>query len=292
MIELKCPNCYSALTLIKEPDIELEKCIRCHGVFLDKGELNLYTSGRSITVELNLSDYNYVEQDKRICPKCSISMRKVQLMNYSGIVFDFCDNCNGFFLDNLVDDQIHDYLRNTRCDKYAETLREYKEDLLVRVDIEKGYSPIYGNDSIQTGLTPRNYIVISVFYKSPLNIDLLITPENILFKIGKILFSKRYIEAYSGDKDFDDSFNIHTNNESLFRSYINQSVINKTMDFIKSSPKLYNRNGNIHFYDNKITYREGAYSDIPAYKDDENTKFVINSLIDIVKQINKTLYNK
>jgi len=35
---LKCPNCKSNMNKIKEPDLTIERCESCGGVFLEKGE--------------------------------------------------------------------------------------------------------------------------------------------------------------------------------------------------------------------------------------------------------------
>ena len=44
---LKCPRCASAMIKVPLEQVKIDRCTSCGGVFLDKGELELLTHGKS-----------------------------------------------------------------------------------------------------------------------------------------------------------------------------------------------------------------------------------------------------
>ncbi len=102
MATLACPSCYTAMQEIAEPDISIDQCPKCEGIFLDKGELNILAAVMSRDVEYFPIDEELHKNTfpTRICPKCSNqAMRKINLLTLSDLIFDFCPTCEGFFLD-------------------------------------------------------------------------------------------------------------------------------------------------------------------------------------------------
>lgn len=288
MKDLFCPNCQTILETIKEPDFEYEKCPNCLGIFLDKGELNLLTIGQSGNIELSFvnqetDDKNY---NNRICPKCNVEMQLVKLGQYSEIYFDFCTKCNGYFLDNSKEGEINNYLKSFTNTKSEEEFRNYINGILVRVDIEEGHGALGTNNKVlTTKYVIENYLLISAYYKNPLNIDLYMTQEGLIFKMLKMLFRNKNIAIHSGNKEFDAIFNIHATDYLKFQKHFNETVLKRILRFVERAPKAYTTHGKLLFYDDKVTYREGPYNGIPAYKDNEKFDWIISDLVGISNSV-------
>ena len=90
--------------MVKEeyPDITIDVCSNCQGVFLDKDELNSLATGLASDIEFCSAGHK-VDNDKfpiRNCPKCEEHpMIKVDMLRYSDTIFDHCETCGSFFLD-------------------------------------------------------------------------------------------------------------------------------------------------------------------------------------------------
>lgn len=279
-----CPNCQTGLETIIEPDIEYEKCPNCLGIFLDKDELNVLMTGHSGNIELSFVNQETDDKNNnhKICPKCNIEMQLVKLGQYSDIFFDFCNKCNGYFLDNSKEGQINNYLKSFTNTKSEEEFRNYINGILVRVDIEEGHGALGTNNKVlTTKYVIENYLLISAYYKNPLNIDLYMTQEGLVFKLLKLLFSNQNNEINSYYKEFDAIFKIHTTDHLKFQKHFNEKTLKRILRFVERAPKVYNSFGKLLFYDNKVTYREGPYNGIPAYKDDEKFDWIMNDLAGI-----------
>ncbi len=285
MSELICPDCNTQFNTIHNPDIVYEKCPRCLGIFLDSGELNQFVIGNSsIDVELTYSipDKSDNKLSSRLCPKCRKEMLSVQLLNASGIFFSHCDSCKGFFLENLKIDKFNDYLSSITEHKCFEEYRDYIKDTLVRVDIEKGYSLSVSRGN--TVYNPQNCILVKAYFKSPLNIDLCISKENLYFKIAK-LFQISTKDSHVENLNFDNYFKIYTSDEQKLNKIFNYNLTSQIMEFVKSSPRLYKTEGTLIIYDNCIIYKEGPYANIPRYQDNSAFNRIMDNLVDIAQQI-------
>lgn len=286
MKSLICPGCQSILETFKEPDIEYEKCPNCNGLFLDKGELNILATGHSCDVELSFINFEQkAGYNQKICPKCKTKMERVTLGLYSYIYFDICRNCHGYFLDQSKEERINFYLESITQDQSSERYRAYVHNVLVRVDIKMGINSIISNgEMLETGYKGHNYLIISAFYKRPLDIDLFISQEGFVFKIIKMLFGNHKIELYTPDKKFNNLFKIHASSEIKMNLFLSNAIL-KILEFVEKSPKAYNLHGKLIFYDDRVTYKEGPYTDIPVYRNNENFNSIINDLAAIASII-------
>ena len=284
----KCPTCSSSFVIVKEPDIEYEKCPTCQGVFLDEGELNLIATGLAGDVELfyikiDEKDENY-EQKK--CPKCQVLMQKAQFGNYSNIFFDYCTECSGSFMNVSKEKQINDYLRTINTDQLDEKYREYVNKILVRVDIEKRnlgstrQSLIMSHDG-----RGEDYLIITAYYKKPLDIDLIVSQESVLFRITKLLMRNDFGDMQTGDKEFDTHFKIHATDEVKLMTHFTEIVTSSITEFIKKSPTVYGTHGKIKFLDDRVVYREGPYTNPPVYRDNTNFYTIIQDLVELARLI-------
>ncbi len=287
MSEFICPDCNTQLVTIHNPDIAYEKCPKCLGIFWDSGELNQFVTGNSaIDVELtySIADKFDNKHSSKLCPKCKKGMQCVQLLNVSGIFFSHCESCKGFFLENLKIDQFNNYLSSITEHKCREEYRDFIKDTLVRVDVEKGYGLSVNRGN--TKYNPQNLILVTAYYKSPLNIDLFISKENVYFKIAK-LFQISTKESHVENLTFDNYFKIYTSDDQKLNSIFDYNVTSQIMEFIKSTPKLYKIAGTLLIYDNRIVYKEGPYADIPRYQDNSNFNKIMDNLVNLAQQIQK-----
>jgi Zn-finger nucleic acid-binding protein len=283
---LKCPNCSGSFVIVKEPDIEYEKCPTCNGVFLDEGELNLIATGLAGDVELYYIKTDEDEEDEdyqqKKCPKCQVLMQKAQFGNYSNIFFDYCNECSGSFLNVSKEKQINDYLRSITTDQLDEEYRDYVNSILVRVDIEKRclassrQSLIISHDG-----RGDDYLIITAFYKKPLNIDLIISQENLLFRITKMLVRNDFGDMQTGDKEFDKHFKIHATDEVKLMTHLTEIVTSSITEFIKKAPTVYGIHGKLKLLDDRVIYREGPYTNSPVYRENTNFYTIIQDLVEL-----------
>ena len=99
-----CPTCQAKLHKEKFEGVEIDHCLTCGGVWLDHGELDRLVDRRDRLVEFTSVDHDSgIHGDnhpKRHCPHCNKVMKKVDLLEEnSGIIYDYCPACEGFWLD-------------------------------------------------------------------------------------------------------------------------------------------------------------------------------------------------
>lgn len=101
---MRCPTCHTELHEERFKRVKIDRCPTCMGLWLDQGELNRLVDRRDKMVEFMSIDHDSgIHGDshpKRDCPHCQETMRKVDLLEEeSGVIYDYCPNCKGFWLD-------------------------------------------------------------------------------------------------------------------------------------------------------------------------------------------------
>ncbi len=98
-----CPACKSDMIVVEHERIELDYCVKCHGVWFDAGELELLlgTLGLDSAVEflgdiLEAGEAETTEK-KRRCPLCRQKMKKVNLE--TEVLVDVCPQGEGVWFD-------------------------------------------------------------------------------------------------------------------------------------------------------------------------------------------------
>lgn len=113
---MKCPRCETPTTVREVGDAKLDVCTTCQGMFLDRGELNkvaVPTDGDLEYATVDLDSFDHADRfGPTTCPRCeSERMKKVEFNIHTHIVLDFCERCQGFWLDGRELDRINDEVR-------------------------------------------------------------------------------------------------------------------------------------------------------------------------------------
>jgi Zn-finger nucleic acid-binding protein len=102
---MKCPVDKSVLMVVEHRKIELDYCLKCSGVWLDAGELELLISVLR-SEGANLSDSDLLApnkspslQAKRRCPICGRKMDKIWMGNSPKVLIDSCPEGDGLWFD-------------------------------------------------------------------------------------------------------------------------------------------------------------------------------------------------
>jgi Zn-finger nucleic acid-binding protein len=102
---MKCPVCKLSTAAVEFDKIELDYCAVCHGVWFDRGELELLldTLTRGTTRELVNSlmqrPQQNVSEKSRKCPICRRVMRKIDIGSGQEIIIDVCNAGHGLWFD-------------------------------------------------------------------------------------------------------------------------------------------------------------------------------------------------
>ncbi|MBN1698286.1 MAG: zf-TFIIB domain-containing protein [Spirochaetales bacterium] len=101
---LSCINCPSEkMEKVQcEKTITIDRCPRCGGIWLDKGELiDLFTVSDFYIKHLDTSEQKTVEmkEGNRQCPRCRIALQHMKNNKAPEVNIDRCPTCKGVWLD-------------------------------------------------------------------------------------------------------------------------------------------------------------------------------------------------
>ena len=102
---MKCPVCKLSTAAVEYDKIELDYCSVCHGIWFDRGELELLldTLARGTTRDLvnNLMQRPQlkVPEKSRKCPICRRVMGKIDIGSNRQIIVDVCSAGHGLWFD-------------------------------------------------------------------------------------------------------------------------------------------------------------------------------------------------
>jgi Zn-finger nucleic acid-binding protein len=101
-VKLFCPKCPNVkLNEKKIAETSVHECGCCSGIWLDKGELN--TIAHPVEGDLEYCSKENIQEDRvseYLCPVCkNTKMKKVNFVTYSEISMDYCEKCEGLWLD-------------------------------------------------------------------------------------------------------------------------------------------------------------------------------------------------
>jgi hypothetical protein len=102
---MKCPVCKVSTTVIEHNKVELDYCSICHGIWFDRGELELLldtlTGGSAVKFVNGLvqGPQQKVAEKTRKCPICTKSMAKVCIGSGQELIIDACKAGHGLWFD-------------------------------------------------------------------------------------------------------------------------------------------------------------------------------------------------
>jgi Zn-finger nucleic acid-binding protein len=102
---MKCPVCKVSTTAVEHDKIELDYCSVCHGIWFDRGELELLLdtmaggTTRELVKSLMQKPQQQVAEKNRKCPICRRSMRKIDTGSNREIIIDVCNSGHGLWFD-------------------------------------------------------------------------------------------------------------------------------------------------------------------------------------------------
>ena len=97
---MKCPACDAMLVVLEHEMVEVDYCLRCRGVWLDAGELELLFGGaEACTAFLSGGHPAQTHEKSRNCPRCGRRMTKEATPGQEPICYDRCPRQHGLWLD-------------------------------------------------------------------------------------------------------------------------------------------------------------------------------------------------
>jgi Zn-finger nucleic acid-binding protein len=111
---MKCPRCRRELVSETVQGEKIDACMSCRGLWLHRHQLNRLLPESGGDVELCSVDSRYPVSgpNEIICRECeNVKMKKVNFLEYSDIVMDYCPQCGSFWLDRKELGKMHGYLK-------------------------------------------------------------------------------------------------------------------------------------------------------------------------------------
>jgi len=291
MSDYNCPNCNINMKDVDEPDILYERCPKCEGIFLDKDELNTLVTGMSGDIELASIDMDNHKDifGTRKCPKCdNVDMRKINLLRFSNILYDYCPECEGFFLDKNELDTTNVEVAKLTENEITDEFRKNIDNFLVRGDVIPSLT-LGGNMFRQTtGMLkaePVLYYRICVYYPQPLDFDVNLFKEKLTFKFGKLFGINKQQDIKTGHDEFDSFFVIQSDNKEKALNMFNNELIEEIIKFKKNPIAVIDKSDSIELNSEGIFYLEGPYSKTEKLNFEEESKQIVKYMVSIASKI-------
>jgi Zn-finger nucleic acid-binding protein len=288
MANLICPSCKSEMTTQEDPDITIEKCPDCGGVFLDKGELNALATGLSGNIEYCSIDKEHHPDDiaTRSCPKCAhAQMHKVNLLRFSDIIFDFCRECEGFFLDKEESRRMNEELDKLAPDRKSEEFRDYLNERLVRIDRVDDVGLFEAPAGIATAAVKSSYIKVTVFHREALPVAFRVHKEKWTARLAKAVHLFQGHDIPTGDKEFDSTFCIEGEDEEAILHALTPSFRDAALAFVRARPSIISHHGSLEISARRITYVEGPYATGAVHDLVEQADAVVRGMVALSEAI-------
>lgn len=124
---MKCQICNNTITPVKKDDLEMLQCETCNGFWIKKGSLNKLIKHRAGDVEFSSIDH-HMHHDTHGIMKCVYcddqAMIKVNFIEYSDIILDYCEECGAFWIDNGELDKMQAYIQSIEQNNAKPTILE------------------------------------------------------------------------------------------------------------------------------------------------------------------------
>ncbi len=123
---MNCPFCNNPLVILELNQVEIDYCTRCHGIWLDNGELELLLKNtQEKTQLLNSFSDNKISDEKILkCPICRKKMEKVTSGIDNKVTLDKCKKDHGIWFNEGELEQVVEMGRLDKQDKIINLLKE------------------------------------------------------------------------------------------------------------------------------------------------------------------------
>ena len=120
---MNCPRCNSALKIETHKGIEVDRCPKCEGMWLDYHELD-QLEDTVLDIDPTKGTMFFSSQGSELaCPKCQEEMKWFRYRHYN-LELDFCEAEHGFWLDKgeekrvleIMDQRIKDLKRSASAE--------------------------------------------------------------------------------------------------------------------------------------------------------------------------------
>jgi len=97
---MDCPVCKEPMVVIEHASVEVDYCMKCQGVWLDSGELELLMGDPNACDEYLCGGEPIGNKEaKRRCPICGKKMEKATSKGPEPVVYDRCPRGDGLWFD-------------------------------------------------------------------------------------------------------------------------------------------------------------------------------------------------
>lgn len=131
---MKCQVCEGDLKDKEIEGVAIIKCDKCKGFWVHGGDLNKLIKHKRGDVEKSSIDHHF-HQDSHSSLKCHYcedsAMRKINFINYSDIIMDYCEDCGSFWIDGNELEKMQ---------KYIDELEKNDKDTIVEIVMNFIYS--------------------------------------------------------------------------------------------------------------------------------------------------------
>ena len=291
---LLCPHCATQMEHVVDADIATDVCPSCRGCFLDCSELNELATGLAGDIEFRSSAWTsllhavdgFIPSDdfpERHCPVCTQSMKKIGLVMYPDIVFDYCEQCESFFVDAGEVKAMNRKLKELAPGGLSEEFRSLERGRLVRGNRLRGATLVPGVLSSSPVATTELQII--VYFNQPLGIGLNIYTESWTAKLAKIFGLYGQQDIQTNDIEFDRAFIIRGDDPKRVQQLLSDQIRQSLVHFTSAKPSLFGTPGSVQVFDNCIDYTEGPYSGEATLDWELDTSSIMEQLVAIADSI-------
>ncbi len=100
---VNCPKCNEPMRPLRAGDITVDRCEKCYGLWLDKGERMKLLKDKSLVNAVDIGSEKLGKEQDEIreinCPRCDEPMEHITDRAQKHIGFELCRECKGSFLD-------------------------------------------------------------------------------------------------------------------------------------------------------------------------------------------------
>src|SRR5262245_42729348 len=91
-----CPSCKEPMVVFELDGVEIDRCLKCAGTWLDAGELERLAGGSPDRLAAAISGAAAAKKGERRCVRCSGRMDVIQVQ---GVEIDRCPRGHGLWFD-------------------------------------------------------------------------------------------------------------------------------------------------------------------------------------------------